>query len=91
MRCKPPQQLFALDQKRVMDFTGLPFEDIKTLHMSKSYYVYLIGFLPGFPYLGELDAKLIFLTASKSLCGCSGSLNEVKKTPFGTTPHAAKD
>ena len=39
---------FALDQKRVMDFTGLPFEDIKTLHMSKSYYVYLIGFYQAF-------------------------------------------
>lgn len=49
---------FALDRQRVMDYTGLSFEDIKRLHMSKSYYVYLIGFLPGFPYLGELDAKL---------------------------------
>ena len=58
---------FALDQKRVMDFTGLPFKDIKTLHMSKSYYVYLIGFLPGFPYLGELDSKLLVTLLKKKI------------------------
>lgn len=49
---------FALDKQRVMNYTGLSFEDFKTLHLSKSYYVYVMGFLPGFPYLGELDAKL---------------------------------
>ncbi|HAU33233.1 MAG TPA: kinase, partial [Lysinibacillus sp.] len=29
---------FALDRQRVMDYTGLSFEDMKMLHMSKSYY-----------------------------------------------------
>lgn len=49
---------FALDMYSVMDYTGLSYEEIKKIHMSKLYSVYLIGFLPGFPYLGELDRKL---------------------------------
>ena len=49
---------FALDMQRVMAVTGLSFGDIKQLHLSKVYSVYLIGFLPGFPYLGDLDSKL---------------------------------
>ncbi|MGE7839667.1 5-oxoprolinase subunit PxpB [Lysinibacillus sp. NPDC093712] len=49
---------FALDMHRVMDYTSFSFEDIKKTHMSKTYSVYLIGFLPGFPYLGDLDSKL---------------------------------
>ena len=56
-----------------MNFTGLPFEDIKTLHMSKSYYVYLIGFLPGFPYLGELDSKLFVPRLQKPRASVSAS------------------
>ncbi|MFJ7647656.1 5-oxoprolinase subunit PxpB [Lysinibacillus sp. NPDC097279] len=49
---------FALDMQRVMEYTGLSFQDIKKLHMSKVYSVYLIGFLPGFPYLGDLNSQL---------------------------------
>ncbi|MFJ7918937.1 5-oxoprolinase subunit PxpB [Lysinibacillus fusiformis] len=64
---------FALDRQRVMDYTGLSFEDIKMLHMSKSYYVYLIGFLPGFPYLGELDSKLFVPRLGKPRASVSAS------------------
>lgn len=64
---------FALDRQRVMDYTGLTFEDMKLLHMSKSYYVYLIGFLPGFPYLGELDSKLFVPRLEKPRASVSAS------------------
>ena len=64
---------FALDRQRVMDYTGLSFEDMKMLHMSKSYYVYLIGFLPGFPYLGELDSKLFVPRLEKPRTSVSAS------------------
>ncbi|KEK10451.1 kinase [Lysinibacillus sphaericus] len=64
---------FALDRQRVMDYTGLSFEDIKMLHLSKSYYVYLIGFLPGFPYLGELDSKLFVPRLEKPRAAVSAS------------------
>ncbi|WP_324730419.1 5-oxoprolinase subunit PxpB [Lysinibacillus fusiformis] len=64
---------FALDRQRVMDYTGLSFADIKMLHLSKSYYVYLIGFLPGFPYLGELDSKLFVPRLGKPRASVSAS------------------
>jgi inhibitor of KinA len=37
---------------------GLPREDIIRLHTSRAYRVYMIGFLPGFPYLGKVDPRL---------------------------------
>ncbi|WP_251397503.1 5-oxoprolinase subunit PxpB [Ureibacillus chungkukjangi] len=49
---------FALDMERVMEHTNRSFEEIVSLHSAKSYAVHLVGFLPGFPYLGELDSRL---------------------------------
>lgn len=49
---------FGLDMERVMSHTGLSRGEIITLHSSTLYTVYMIGFLPGFPYLGELNEKL---------------------------------
>lgn len=49
----------ALDMERVMSHTGLSEKEIIALHSAPSYRVYMIGFLPGFPYLGGLDEKLM--------------------------------
>lgn len=49
---------FALDMERVMEFTKLSYEEIVSIHTSTPYAVHLIGFLPGFPYLGGLDPRL---------------------------------
>ena len=49
---------FALDMERVIEHTNLSFEELVAIHTSTPYSVYLIGFLPGFPYLGELDPRL---------------------------------
>lgn len=64
---------FALDMDCVMNYTGLSFEDIKKIHMSKSYSVYLIGFLPGFPYLGDLDKALFVPRLRKPRSSVSAS------------------
>ena len=37
---------------------NLSFEDIINLHSSISYRVYMIGFIPGFPYMGTLPTAL---------------------------------
>jgi len=34
-------------------------EEIVRLHCSKPYFIYMIGFMPGFPYMGELPDTLI--------------------------------
>ncbi|MDN4495593.1 5-oxoprolinase subunit PxpB [Ureibacillus aquaedulcis] len=64
---------FALDMERVMEFTDLSPEEIISLHISKTYVVHLVGFLPGFPYLGELDSRLHVprLTKPRSLVNAS--------------------
>ena len=49
---------FALDMGRVMEATDLSAEEIIRIHSERSYTVFLMGFLPGFPYLGVLDERL---------------------------------
>lgn len=49
---------FSDDMVRVMEYTKLSREEIIALHTNTSYTVYMIGFLPGFPYLGNLPDAL---------------------------------
>jgi inhibitor of KinA len=39
--------------------TGLPREEIIRRHSAREYVVYLLGFAPGFAYLGDLDPALV--------------------------------
>ncbi len=49
---------FGLDMERVVKHTGLTEREIITIHVESVYTVYMIGFLPGFPYLGGLNDRL---------------------------------
>ncbi len=48
----------GMDFDRVMSYTNLSRKEIITRHSSISYPVYMIGFMPGFPYLGGMDERL---------------------------------
>ena len=48
----------GLDLERVAQQRGLTTEEIQALHAAPIYRVYMLGFSPGFPYLGDLDPKL---------------------------------
>ncbi len=37
---------------------GLTPEEVVTIHCAKDYRVYLLGFVPGFAYLGDLDSRI---------------------------------
>ena len=50
--------LFSWDMEEIMGHSGLSKETVVKLHHSMSYRVYMLGFLPGFAYLGKIDAKL---------------------------------
>ena len=50
---------FALDLKLIQQLHQITKEEIINLHTSESYYTYYIGFMPGFPYLGDIPSKLI--------------------------------
>lgn len=49
---------FAPDLAAVARLTGLAPAAVTALHCSIRYHVYMLGFLPGFPYLGDLPAEL---------------------------------
>jgi len=49
---------FAPDLADVANATGLKPVDVVELHASVNYHVYMIGFVPGYPYMGDLPAKL---------------------------------
>jgi inhibitor of KinA len=49
---------FGIDLPEINRSTNLPFEKIIELHVSRIYRVYMLGFLPGFAYMGELDPIL---------------------------------
>lgn len=46
------------DLDAVADATGKSVEDVIALHSAGSYHVYMMGFAPGFAYLGDLDPAL---------------------------------
>ncbi|MCH1553679.1 MAG: allophanate hydrolase subunit 1, partial [Luminiphilus sp.] len=48
----------ALDWQQLEQELELSWQDIIALHSSISYRVFALGFLPGFPYLGETPAEL---------------------------------
>jgi KipI family sensor histidine kinase inhibitor len=53
-----PTRYDGLDLSDVAAATGLSVEDVIARHSGRAYRVDIIGFVPGFAYLSELDASL---------------------------------
>jgi len=51
---------YGIDLQEISKKTNLEVSEIIKLHAQTLYRVYFIGFLPGFLYLGGLDAQLFF-------------------------------
>ncbi|NWG12871.1 MAG: 5-oxoprolinase subunit PxpB [Acidobacteria bacterium] len=49
---------FGPDLPDVAAHTGLSCDDVVRIHSSAEYFVYFLGFSPGFPYLGDLPREL---------------------------------
>ena len=49
---------FGYDLQAVSERTGIRPEKIIELHCASEYEVWMMGFMPGFPYMGELPAEL---------------------------------
>lgn len=52
------EPFFALDLEAVAAATKLSAQSIQKLHTSAKHWVLMVGFSPGQPYIGGLDAKL---------------------------------
>lgn len=50
---------FGEDLAAVAQRSGLSEEDVVQVHSAPEYYVFTLGFLPGFAYLGGLDRRLV--------------------------------
>jgi inhibitor of KinA len=50
---------YGTDLLPASEFLKIPVEEIIRLHTAKTYRVYMMGFLPGFPYMGMVHKKLI--------------------------------
>ncbi len=46
------------DLDAVAEHAGMSIQDVIDIHSSVDYRVYMIGFAPGFPYLGGLDERI---------------------------------
>lgn len=49
----------GVDMDEVAEQAGLSVEAVVERHSSVTYYAYMLGFVPGFAYLGDLDPSLI--------------------------------
>ena len=49
---------FAPDLGDVANRTGLAPSEVVALHSGTRYHIYMLGFLPGFPYMGDLPPQL---------------------------------
>jgi len=50
---------YGPDLDYVAKFCQITPEEVVRLHCSKPYHIYMIGFMPGFPYMGELPEALV--------------------------------
>ncbi len=50
---------YGPDLEEVAKYHHLSPERVIQLHCSKSYLIYMIGFMPGYPYMGELPEELV--------------------------------
>ena len=49
---------FGPDLGTIAEHAGLSQEEVVEIHSSSDYLIYMLGFLPGFCYLGGLDARI---------------------------------
>ena len=52
------EEEFALDLQNIATKKNLSIDEIINSHLLTDFYVYMIGFMPGLPFMGDLNKKL---------------------------------
>jgi len=56
---------FALDLESISKTLKIDKNEIINIHLKTDFYIYMLGFIPGHPFMGDLDSKL-FLNRLKT-------------------------
>ncbi len=70
--CYDPE--FARDLEQFTSTKNISTEELINIHTSKIYKVFMIGFLPGFAYMGEVDEKIAMPRKQQPNIVASGSI-----------------
>jgi len=70
--CYAPE--FAVDVNTIATANNITAEEVIALHHAKTYRVYMLGFLPGFCYLGETDDKIAMPRKTKPIPVAPGAV-----------------
>lgn len=65
---------FGIDLNRIAEEKKISKEKIIQLHKGKKYRVYMLGFLPGFPYMGEVNEKIAMSRKPQPTMVAAGSV-----------------
>ena len=65
---------FGVDLQRIVEEKKLSKDEVIRLHCGKQYRVFMLGFLPGFPYMGEVDEKIAMPRKSEPKAVAAGSV-----------------
>ncbi|MCL2054001.1 MAG: 5-oxoprolinase subunit PxpB [Oscillospiraceae bacterium] len=49
---------YAPDIEYIAERAGLSVQEVIKIHSGRDYLIYMLGFMPGFPYLGGLDERI---------------------------------
>jgi KipI family sensor histidine kinase inhibitor len=50
---------YGIDLEFVADFHHLAVDEVIRIHCERTYTIYMMGFTPGFPYMGKLDDAIV--------------------------------
>lgn len=56
---------FEMDLENISKTLKMDKDEIKNIHLNTNFFVYMIGFVPGHPFMGDLDSRL-FLNRLKT-------------------------
>jgi inhibitor of KinA len=65
---------FGPDIEHLAKEKNIPVEEVIRIHSSKQYRVYMLGFLPGFCYMGEVDERISMSRKSQPQPVAAGSI-----------------
>lgn len=76
------------DLAEVAERTGHSMEDVIRLHTEREYHVYVIGFVPGFAYLGDIDPSLVLPRRSAPRKRVPAGSVAIAETQTGVYPYS---